>query len=246
MTRQITPENLATASITGTTEATTATGPSATPAEGTTRSTRAMLASGVAAGALFMTVALAQAFTRHGFDIRRHPLSLLSLGDLGWIQVTNFVLAGALSLAFALGVRRVLHPGPAGTWGPVLIAGFGLGMIIAGIFRNDPALGFPPGTRAGTPTVLSWHAWLHTAGFALSFTALPAANFVFARRLRTLGWRGWARYSTATGALTLALIALGMASLTIAGPAFAAAGALATWWIAAVAASPAADSTPRR
>lgn len=60
-------------------------------------STRALLACGVVAGPLFIVVALIQAFTRSGFDPVRHPLSLLSLGDLGWIQITNFVVGGCCS-----------------------------------------------------------------------------------------------------------------------------------------------------
>ena len=38
---------------------------------------------------------MTQAFTRDGFDLRRHPISLLSLGEFGWIQVANFVVCGA-------------------------------------------------------------------------------------------------------------------------------------------------------
>ena len=49
--------------------------------------------------------------TRDGFDLARHPLSLLSLGDLGWIQIANFVLSGLLFLACAAGMRRVMVEG---------------------------------------------------------------------------------------------------------------------------------------
>jgi hypothetical protein len=35
-----------------------------------------------------------QAVSRDGFDLRRHPLSQLATGDLGFVQITNFVLAG--------------------------------------------------------------------------------------------------------------------------------------------------------
>jgi hypothetical protein len=41
-----------------------------------------LLASGILAGPLFVAVGLIQATIRHGFDLRRHPLSLLSLGGL--------------------------------------------------------------------------------------------------------------------------------------------------------------------
>src|SRR5438309_11281792 len=125
------------------------------------RPARLLLGCGVLAGSLFITVALAQAFTRPGFDVLRHPISLLSLGTLGWVQITDFVGSGVLFVAFATGVRRALHPGRAASWGPLLLAGFGLGLVIAGIFRTDPALGFPPGTPAGTPAAASWHATLH-------------------------------------------------------------------------------------
>jgi hypothetical protein len=37
-------------------------------------------------------VGLTQAFTRPGFDFSRHTLSLLENGDLGWIQITSFLL----------------------------------------------------------------------------------------------------------------------------------------------------------
>ena len=50
---------------------------------------------------------------------RRHLLSQLSLGDWGWVQVGNFVLAGLLNLLYAWGLWRSLHPGRAGTWGPL-------------------------------------------------------------------------------------------------------------------------------
>src|SRR6266705_5282346 len=70
-----------------------------------------------------------QAFARQGFDLRRHALSLLSNGDLGWIQIANFLASGALVIAFAVGIRRILRDRPAGTWGPWLVGGYGAGMI---------------------------------------------------------------------------------------------------------------------
>ena len=62
------------------------------PATRTTRGTAMLLAAGVVAGPLFLTVWLIQAITRDGFDPTYHPLSLLSLGGLGWIQIASFVV----------------------------------------------------------------------------------------------------------------------------------------------------------
>jgi len=76
------------------------------------RSATRLLGAGIVAGPLFVITAGVQAATREGFDLSHQPLSLLSLGDLGWIQITNFILAGLLSLAFAVGVGRALVSGP--------------------------------------------------------------------------------------------------------------------------------------
>lgn len=51
----------------------------------TTKLTTALLICGIVAGPLFTVVGLTQAFTRPGFDLTRHALSLLENGDLGWI-----------------------------------------------------------------------------------------------------------------------------------------------------------------
>jgi len=75
--------------------------------------------------------------TRPGFDIRRHAVSQLSLGDLGWVQITNFILSGLLVIACAVGMRRALHEGRAGTWGPLLVGAYGLGLVAAGVFVAD-------------------------------------------------------------------------------------------------------------
>jgi Protein of unknown function (DUF998) len=169
--------------------------------------TRALLACGVVAGPLFVAVALIQAFTRDGFDLSRHPLSLLSLGELGWIQITNFVVAGLLSVAFAVGLWRVLHPGRGGRWGPLLIGGYGVGLIMGGAFVADAGAGFPPGAPAGAPEQLSWHGILHDTGHLLAFLSLVLACFVFARRFAALGQRGWATSCVATGVALLGLMA---------------------------------------
>lgn len=171
----------------------------------TTGRTRALLACGVVAGPLFLLVSLAQVVSRDGFDLGRHPLSALSIGGSGWVQVTNFVLSGLLVLAAAIGIRRVLHGRRGGTWGPILVGAYGLGLIAAGVFVPDPALGFPLGTPNTIPEDLSWHAVAHGFGFVLAFASLTAACLVFARRDAVLGRRGWAAYSAASAVTALAL-----------------------------------------
>src|SRR5437762_14278058 len=90
-----------------------------------TKLTRALLICGLIAGPFYIVVGLIQAFTRPGFDIMRHDLSLLANGGLGWIQITNLVLSGILVIAGAVGMRQALHGGGGRTWGPMLLGIYG-------------------------------------------------------------------------------------------------------------------------
>jgi hypothetical protein len=165
--------------------------------------TRSLLGYGVLAGPVYVAVSLAQAFTRDGFDLARHEWSLLANGDLGWIQITNFVVTALMVFAFAVGLRRVLRPGFGATWAPRLVAGYGAGLVAAAAFRADPAMGFPAGTPDG-PGIVSWHGMLHLAAAGVGFLCLVAACVTLARRFARAGRRGWAAYSAAAGALFLA------------------------------------------
>lgn len=200
--------------------------------------TNALLTCGVLAGPLYVVVGLIQAFTREGFDLRRHALSLLSNGDLGWIQIANFAVSGLLVIAGAVGMRRALHPGRGETWAPLLIGTYGAGLIAAAIFVADPALGFPPGTPEGPPTTVTTFGILHFVAGGVGFFALIAGCFVLARRFSARGERGWALFSTVTGVLFFAAFAgiasgAGTPALNIA---FGLAVVLAWSWISAVSA----------
>lgn len=199
--------------------------------------TRTLLACGAIAASLYVVVGFGQVFLREGFDLRRHALSLLSNGDLGWIQIANFVISGALTVACAVGIRRALRGGPAGTWGPRLIGVYGAALIAAGVFVADPAQGFPPGTPAGVPDAWSWHSTLHFVSALIGFLAVIGACIVLARAFFIGGEPVWAAYSALTGIVFLASFAAlassgGNEALNLA---FAGAVLLAWTWIALVA-----------
>lgn len=167
--------------------------------------TRSLLGYGVLAGPFYVLVGLIQGLTRHGFDFAKHDLSLLANGPLGWIQMTNLVLSGLMTIAAAIGIRRSL-----GTkWGPRLVAGYGVGLVLAGVFVADPMNGFPVGAPPGKPSATSWHSLLHVAAGGIGFLCLIAACFVLARN--PLFSRGRAWYSRLTG-LLFGLSFLGIAS----------------------------------
>ncbi len=189
---------------------------------------------GIVAAPLFCGVVAIQAYAREGFHLAIHPLSLLSLGDLGWIQTATFIATGLLIIACAFGMRRLLSHRWGGTWAPLLVALYGLGLFAAGVFPADPGLGFPPGAVQADAT--SWHATLHGAAFFLAHLSVILACFVFARRFLAHGDKGWAAYSVATGIGTPALIVAGFSNPAVIGASFFLTGVVAMGWLALVAA----------
>ncbi|MGO4601911.1 DUF998 domain-containing protein [Terrabacter sp. 2YAF2] len=160
--------------------------------------TRSLLGWGAVAGPFYVLVSLGQAVTRPGFDLTRHEWSLLENGDLGWVQVSNFVLTGLMLLAFAVGLRRALAGGPGDRWAPRLTGVFGAGLVAAGLLRADPALGFPVGTPEGVGVVTA-HGIGHFAAAGVGFVAIAAACFVLGRRFRAEGGRRVSLFSRVTG-----------------------------------------------
>lgn len=147
----------------------------------TANSTHWQLLGGVVAAPLFFAVGLAQALTHPGFDLSRHYLSQLSAGDVGWLQMANFIVVGALYVLCAAAMDRVMSVGRGATWGPRLVAVFGLGLIAAGVFVADPAHGYPAGPA---DVEMSWHGIAHGLAALTAGLALTAALFVFAARFR--------------------------------------------------------------
>ena len=178
----------------------TATTATAATAIGTrTARTRFLLTCGAIAAPLWALVSLAQAATRDGFDLTRHPLSALSNGSLGWLQIANFVIAGILTVAGAVGLRQALSS----KWAPRLILINGLGQFAAGLLVMDPADGFPVGTPYGMPQALTWHSYGHMAAGTIAFGTLIAACYVLARHFRRAGNRAYAVASRVAGTALL-------------------------------------------
>ena len=196
-----------------------------TPAQ---RVTRSLLGYGVLAGTVFEASILVQGLTRHGFRIAHDDASLLANGPLGWIQVATFLLAGAMTIAAAVGVRRAM----ASRWAPALIGVYGVALMAAGLLRADPADGFGPGAPAGHARPISWHGYGHLIAASVGFLALIAACFVVARYFSRQGRRGLAGYSRATGivfAAAFAGVTTGSSSAAIVLPFYAAVLAAFTW-----------------
>ncbi len=202
--------------------------------------TKLLLKCGIVAGPIYILTGILQILIRPGFNPTRHDLSLMSNGDLGWIQITNFIFTGLLTIAAAWGIKKLLQTGKGKTWGPLLIGLYGLGLIGAGVFVADPMNGFPPEMSSQTP-VITTNGILHMVSGALGFLGLITACFVFAKRFTSQNLNKWATFSKATGfiyLLTFLGIVMGSqqggALLTIVTLAFTVAVILGWTWISLV------------
>jgi hypothetical protein len=162
------------------------------------RITKSLLGYGVIAGPIYVASVAGQAATRDGYDPTRHAASQLANGDLGWIQITTFLVTGAMTIAAAVGVRRALGPGRQSAWASGLLGAYGAGLVAAGVFRADPSDGFPPGTPPGMGEV-SWHGMAHFAVAGIGFVCLVAACFVLGAWFARDGQAPWAWFSRITG-----------------------------------------------
>jgi hypothetical protein len=154
---------------------------------------------------------MAQALTRDGFDLRQHRFSWLTAGDLGWIQQSNMVLVGVLTVLLAVGVHRALRTGRGAVWGPRLLGLCGVAYIVGGLLRADPVAGFPPGT-APEMVHTTWHGAVQNASRGASSLFLIAASLVIASWFAVRGRRAWAWfYGAAIPTVFVTLTALGLA-----------------------------------
>ena len=159
--------------------------------------TRALLLCGVVGPPLFIVTFLIEGATRPGYSWYRNYVSSLATGDGGWVQIANFLVWGALAIAFAIGVVRVGLKVPA-----ILLLLYGVGLLVAGIFVTDPSLGYPP----GAPPEHTTHGMIHGLAGLGVFTLNAMAAFVVARHFfRDRQARAWAAYSLVTGLLIVAL-----------------------------------------
>jgi|SRR6185369_5687006 len=163
--------------------------------------TNNLLKCGVVAGPLYIAVGLFEIFTRPGFDVRKHSLSLMSIGPSGWIHITLFIVSGLLVILGAIGIRKAIKGEKAGTWAPILLAVYGLSLIAAGIFVPDPMRGFPQGMPSGT---ISTSGIMHLVSGMIGFTGLIAACLVFGKRFKHLKDTQQGMFSVITGFVFLA------------------------------------------
>jgi hypothetical protein len=192
--------------------------------DGAAAVTRSLLGYGVIAGPIYLAVGLTLALTRAGFALREHPLSLLMLGERGWMQRANIIVVGLMVVAAAVGYRRALagtgQARPVGS----LLAVFGGALVLSGIFPPDPMAGFPPGADAAGGSLTGG---LHLAAGGVGFLALAGSALVLARWLDDRGLDGEARTARVSAAVVvIGFVAGGALATSVAG--------VAALWLAVV------------
>jgi len=191
---------------------------------------RRLLTAGQIAGVLFCGVATYGIMTRSGFDLQRHAVSVLSLGEGGWMMVAAFIGSGLLTLGCTLGLSHILKEGRGRRALPILIGLYGLGLVLAGIFPAPAGYGFPAGTPEDQLPVMTPTAIVHSIAFMVAFSSLIIACFVAAARLPGAS----ALPSLAAGILMPLLVGLGMSNVMAPGVAFFVAAIIGWVWLAIV------------
>lgn len=164
-----------------------------------------MLGWGVVAGPFYIVFGLILALTRGGFDLTRHSLSLLSLGEGGWLQILNFAPTGIMVIVAGWGLLRAPTDRSRGTGIVVIIAGAAL--VLAGVFRPDPVADFPPGAEATATT----GGILHLVMGAAQFIGLTVAALILACTFARRGERGRAALSRILGVVVVVAFLAGAA-----------------------------------
>lgn len=155
----------------------------------------------MAGAVLFVSVFTVLGWLDPGYSWTGMFVSELSLGPHGWVQILNFVLTGALVLAFGRGLAAHFSTGAASRAGPVLVQGIGASLMASGPFTTDPSAMFDQTSAQGV---------VHGIFGALVFTFAPITCFVFYRRFRSdPAWRTLAGWTLAAGVgLTLGIVLL--------------------------------------
>jgi hypothetical protein len=176
-------------------------------AHDTHHTARRLAALGLAAGPVLTITWLAQGIVRDGYDFARHPMSLLALGEGGWVQTVNFLVTGMLVLMTARSLSVSLAEGIGARWAPRLTTVIGVSLVAAGLFPADPGAGFPAGAPQGAPDYTPVGV-LHELSHLTIVVTWIVLCVVLRRRFKSLGDRAWARASLWIIPLTLLVVAV--------------------------------------
>ena len=163
------------------------------------------------AGPIAFTLAwLVGGLVQDEYSAKQEDISALAALDAqhAWIMITGFVLLGVGTVALAAGLASALRY-PSAVIGSVLLVIAGIGLMVAGLARNDCSSELPACAARVDAGQVSWHHEVHDNVSLIIFLALIAAPLVLARAFgRDDHWRPLRAYSIVTGLLGFALLVL--------------------------------------
>ena len=129
---------------------------------------------GILAPIIFVGVFTVEGVLRNGYDPMRMYISALSLGNRGWIQISNFIVLGLLLFIFTLGLSKEFQSGKASRGGIITLYIISVLFFISGPFVMDPT---------ETPAdQMSVHGLIHGLSGGIVFLLMPIIIFIFLRR----------------------------------------------------------------
>lgn len=182
--------------------------------DGSAGVTRWLLLAGIVGPVIFVLVFLVDGATRPGYDPVRNLVSVLSLGDGGWVQAANFVASGLLLAAFGVGLQRDPR-GQRSRWLPPLMVLTGMALAWTGLFPPDPQLGYPQWISMADAANPTWHDRLHLAGGFVAASAFSVAIMLEAVSAARAGAPARAAYPVVSAAIMLGCF---LASLAVEAP----------------------------
>jgi hypothetical membrane protein len=154
-------------------------------------------AAGIIGPPLFTACFVIQGMARRGeYDPITERVSALEAGSNGWIQQLNFIVFGLLMLIFAAGLRSSVRRPRGRIIGPGIVAWWGVGLILAGVFplRED--------AQGQTYDATGLHSPNGAVFFLSTWVGLGLLSWWLSSDPE---WRGLARYSAITAGVLMPL-----------------------------------------
>jgi hypothetical membrane protein len=168
---------------------------------GATMATRLPIARLAIAGIIgliwFITLVIVQGILQPDYSHIAMPISALAAWPAGWMQNLNFLVSGALTAVFAIGLHRGIGPTRFGLVGIVLMLTSSVGVLIAGVFPWINVNGVPTETPP------------HVVGAVLTFSCASTGLLILSRRMAAdPQWLGLSGYVLTSGIVMLILFIL--------------------------------------
>lgn len=171
---------------------------------------KVLLSCGMAGAAIFVSVFLTEGALRENYNTSMYPVSSLSIGSRGWLQIGNFIVTGSLIIAFSTALKKQFRLTNSGKKVSRLVFLVGAGLLGAGVFSTDPIYGYP----RELPLRLSQYTiagHLHDLCSMVVFICLPWACIVARKEFVQSGKQKLALYSVFSAAFIVVAFVLSAA-----------------------------------